>query len=66
MQFALTMIVVRRYNIHDNDAIDALSVFQTADVQQLSPSFATAELKDAQPFSYRAEPDDIVCICHLV
>jgi hypothetical protein len=59
MQFALTMIVVRRYNIHDNDAINALSVFQTAAIAQLSPSFATAELKDAQPFSIVLSPSNL-------
>lgn len=47
MQFALTMIVVRRYNIHDADAKAALSKFVTAKVSRLTPSFATAEMKDA-------------------
>jgi len=47
MPFAMTMICVRRYNVHDADAIASLSVFQTKPDAQLPPAFASASMKDA-------------------
>jgi hypothetical protein len=47
MPFALSMICVRRYNIHDADAVASLSRFVGDKKKKLAPAFASASLTDA-------------------
>ena len=47
MPFALSMICVRRYNIHDADAVSSLSRFVGDKKKKLAPAFASASLTDA-------------------
>lgn len=47
MPFSLSMICVRRSNIHDADAVASLARFVGEKKKKLAPAFATASLTDA-------------------